>query len=439
MANDSSDDSASDGTDDSLEEWLAEQAASEGISEEELFERLLSSYWTLNEVTQLLESTRREDIDSQDPSRSTPSPRHESRDAERESENTTTDGESSSEPERIDELLNWVANLQAELEADINRGAELEANVDEIGDRLDELEDELENHESITVARIQDLRQELESIRSTLSGEQEAIRDRLDAEFEDLETILTYLVRTTDGLEERTESIQADHRQTVEQFRTELKELRRSTDRHRQLMRTAMELGVSEATCEHCEESVDLSLLTDPECPGCEEPFTGLREEPKWFLFSTAIAETRGTGRSGGRADRSRRGGSPPKLDRETDRSSQPDVRSPSSNPEAGTRSNPPEGGMSSPQPDPRTPSETDAGSEPTIDTPPERPERPRSEDAGGSEGTQSEEVDDPADLPLELSTDITEETDSDSRPDGTDESDGGADAADRFDWQDER
>ena len=37
-----------------FEQWLERQAADEGISQEQLFERLVSSYWTLNEMEQLL-------------------------------------------------------------------------------------------------------------------------------------------------------------------------------------------------------------------------------------------------------------------------------------------------------------------------------------------------------------------------------------------------
>ena len=135
-------------------------------------------------------------------------------------------------------------DLQTEIES-------LDAEVETLEQAIDELGDQLE-------ATIE-----------TIAADQEALADRA----EEIENKLDILANTMLELRSRT---------------TEVSELGNQLAAVTTLADAANRTGTSEAKCEGCRATVDISLLTRPRCPHCQEPFSDF--EPKgWFLGSNTL------------------------------------------------------------------------------------------------------------------------------------------------------
>jgi prefoldin subunit 5 len=108
--------------------------------------------------------------------------------------------------------------------------------------------------------------------------------DRLDAGFENYETILEYLTDTVDDLERKnTHLAEAVVRmRDAVQGITEREGRRIAADRLREHASTQ---GIRTATCENCEASLDVALLTDARCPHCASTFASI--EPKRGFFGS--------------------------------------------------------------------------------------------------------------------------------------------------------
>jgi len=315
MSDDSPD--AGDGTTTtSFEEWLTQHAASQGISREELFERLISSYWTLNELTQLLDDSERGTSALTDEAvggAEEPTPF----DADAVGNAATgTDGrrspnhgseekpeQSASLAEQFESLEERVDDLQAEIEAETERGqsldevtaavatrlTEIEAELDEVTAAVDTTQESLtEQYDSLT-ARIDSLESVVDrkhakvtSEQSDLAAQQDEMRSRIDAEFGNLETILKYLVSQTDELE-------ADLTVAEKRSRDAVSSLQWERDRLQTIKRDAADLDVHEGACESCEETIDLDLLSRPYCPHCETTLSGVEGRKKWLFLSDAV------------------------------------------------------------------------------------------------------------------------------------------------------
>ncbi|WP_435066177.1 hypothetical protein [Halobaculum sp. EA56] len=310
MADDSSDDRELDPSVDSLEEWLAEQAAREGVSEEELFQRLLSSYWTLNEVSQLLDSAEQNSLFGELSDREADDTTTDVRpDGEPQSSSDTrseSDGDTSTEEDEK-KLYERLGLLEAKLEAEIERGTEVESQLRSAIEQLEATETEVVEHESKTRAQIRDLHEKIGAIESEITEEQDRIESRLDREFEDLETILEHLLTTTESLETQIERIERQQRSKTEALQSALEEVQVDQLQLQRLLQEAEEIGATSASCENCDTTIDLSLLASPECHNCGRRLTGIDEETKWFLFGDPIARTADS-RAGNRQepDRSR-------------------------------------------------------------------------------------------------------------------------------------
>jgi hypothetical protein len=266
----------------SVEEWLSQQAAEEDISQEQLFGRLVSSYWTLNEMEELLGGATDGDRSIGRPS----------------SENPV---ESDSEAhERLMELEETVEtevehrqSLDMLVETTADRLTTVEETVEELSAEVEGLDESLNRkHESLT-EQTDELAEELEQERETraseqqmLAGEQERISTRLDSEFDNLETILTYLVSRTDELEADVSDVDSRQEEALMRLRWE-------RDALNSIKRDAADANVQSGECESCGETIDLGLLSQPYCPACENTLTGVTEERKWLLFSNIVVTTK--------------------------------------------------------------------------------------------------------------------------------------------------
>ncbi|MFC6874319.1 hypothetical protein [Halobellus marinus] len=306
----------------SFDEWLEQQAATQGLSREELFEQLISSYWTLTEMTQLLENTGSTDppFDPSQSESSTPLPTDigsEGTDADRREPNeipsddaAETDRGHEAIVDRLDELQDRVDELESTLESEVERGQSLDAVAEAVVERISEIEAELDGlateldstRESVTddydslAEDIDDLEAELSREKDTrataqqkLTAEQDQIRSWLDTEFDNLETVLEYLISRTDELETDIESADSHYGDALSRLRWE-------RDVLDSLKRDAAAAGVHAGECESCAETVDLDLLSRPYCPNCESILTGIEERDKWLFFSEAVVTTKGNG-----------------------------------------------------------------------------------------------------------------------------------------------
>ncbi|WP_049985331.1 hypothetical protein [Halobellus rufus] len=309
MPNDFSGDEDGPSTSTSFEEWLDQQATSQGISREELFEQLVSSYWTLNELIQILN-----DPGSGEP----PLPGSNVDDADAESnvgraptseKRTRSDAD---RPERTDlseqlqALRERVEDLEGDIEAEAERGQSLDSVTEAIATRLTEVETELDaiaddveatqesaadRYDSLTdrideiEAEFDNRQTELAAEQADLASEQDRMWSRIDEEFGNLETILRYLVSRTDGLEASVEGVEARYGEALANFRWE-------RDALQSVKRDAAELGVHEGDCESCEATIDIDLLSRPYCPNCENSLSGVEERRKWLFLSDAVVTT---------------------------------------------------------------------------------------------------------------------------------------------------
>ena len=171
------------------------------------------------------------------------------------------------------------------------------ADVEDLEDRLDDQREEfvelLEDVRSrvIQVKRETDAKAPAEHDHTEYAADDDlaALRDDLedlegtvDAGFENFEEVLDYLFDRTDDLEERSTVLAkavVDLRDRWDDFAE--RERRRAEAERLQL--AANRLGIRTAACEDCGESVDIALLTAPECPRCASPFADVAERTSFF------------------------------------------------------------------------------------------------------------------------------------------------------------
>lgn len=281
MSNDYSRQSSNLPVSDSVEEWLSHQAEKEDISREQLFGQLVSSYWTLNEMEELLGSSSEEELSVAQPS---------------------DDGSAEANEEMRERLAKVEEKMETEVErrqsldmlAEMTAGrlTDVEETLDELAGEVEEVRESVDRKHESVAERADELEEELEQERETraseqqmLAGEQDRIGSRLDSEFENLETILTYLVSRTDELEAGVSDI--DSRQEEA-----LTRLRRERDALNSIKREAADANVQSGECESCGETIDIGMLSQPYCPACEKMLTGVEEEQKWLFFSDIVVTT---------------------------------------------------------------------------------------------------------------------------------------------------
>lgn len=308
-----------DTTSTSFEAWLDQQAESQGMTREELFEQLVSSYWTLNEMTQLLgesggggaplysqgdlfDNGNHSSGGSNAPNReSDPNGRRERATDDRQNpDRVQTDAETDLE-ERIDDLQGQLDTVESDLETEIERGQTRDQLFDALADRLTEVETELgeiatttESSQEELSARIEQLRADLLERQQSLAEDQDQVEQWLNTEFDSLQTILEYLLNRTDELAAEASSAESRYEREVERLQAE-------RERLDSLKREAAEHEVHEGACEACEETIDLDLLASPQCPHCDAVLTGIDSEQRWWFFTDTVVTVRdSTDESGG-------------------------------------------------------------------------------------------------------------------------------------------
>lgn len=212
--------------------------------------------------------------------------------------------------ERVEYLSEEVSEVQDRHDRDV--GA-LQADIEETLDTLEALESSVDNlvghseFESLAVSlkeelsRIEDATGEvegrltqLEDVQSQTAGEvtdlaegQSELEARLDREFDSIENLFQHLLDKTDDLEHRFEALPDSPEEDIESVEEAVAERERLAT----VIRQANRKGVSTAVCDNCETKVDLRLLHEPYCPGCDCSISGV-EPGGWLPFNNATLET---------------------------------------------------------------------------------------------------------------------------------------------------
>ncbi|EMA31368.1 hypothetical protein [Halobiforma nitratireducens] len=119
---------------------------------------------------------------------------------------------------------------------------------------------------------------DLETLRSELA----TLEETVEGGFANFEDVLDYLLERTDDLEERS-TVLATAAVDLRKRWDDFVERERRRARVEDLKLAANRLGVRSAACEECDASVDIALLTAPECPHCASPVADVRESTSFF------------------------------------------------------------------------------------------------------------------------------------------------------------
>ncbi len=212
--------------------------------------------------------------------------------------------------DRVEELSEELSEVQEEHDRDVaDLQAEIEKTLDTLGN-LESLVDDRVGHselESLAVSLEQELSRieettgdldgrvaQLEEVHSETADEVAALADshsefeaRLDREFDSIENLFQHLLDRTDDLEYRLGAISDAHDEDMESVEDAVAEREQLTE----IMREAHRKGISRAVCASCETKVDLGLLQEPYCPGCDRSISGL-EPGGWLPFDKPSLKT---------------------------------------------------------------------------------------------------------------------------------------------------
>ncbi|ELZ42333.1 hypothetical protein C471_04820 [Halorubrum saccharovorum DSM 1137] len=216
--------------------------------------------------------------------------------------------------EKIDDLRERFVELYRELESKAPADHEhaetaerldaIAADLDAVGKRLDEVTDRVDEVEAEAAATatvgeavegtLDDLDDRLASVESRIDEvDERAARteglDDLEARVDDLEA-LDDRVGDLDEVEEKLSRVAS----AIVRVRRRLEAAERDrADRERldALAAAANREGVRKATCENCGETVDLGLLTAPECPHCGRRFGDLEPNAGFLGTSRLLVE----------------------------------------------------------------------------------------------------------------------------------------------------
>lgn len=217
-----------------LEEWLDERAATLDTDREELLVQLVSAY--------------RAAADLEDEGASLPDEGEldDRISAAVESRIQTVE----TGDEDVEELSTRVDALEAELETDIE---DVRDRVLQVRDAVKERAPKGHSHaETRQLAdRVDGLASDLEDVGSEVSTTTETV-DQLEDRLSDVESKLDRLARVVVALRKRDGTAATEREE-------QLDHLRRRANQH----------DIDEAQCAACEESVRISLLTEPACPHC--------------------------------------------------------------------------------------------------------------------------------------------------------------------------
>jgi len=259
-----------------LDEWLDERATELGEPRETIVRQLLASYQTTTELDDTASLASLFDVET-------------------EVENALAD--------QLDAAVAAAIDDTVETRLDAAVQDRLPDVTDAVEGRLDDRFDGIENDFQ---GKIRDVRQrviqlkreidtkapadhdafdtveDLESELTALNRELVAVRDELERDIEDNAAAVDDIEGRFDAVEDRLSDTE-DKLKRVAWVVSDLREDHGGRDAHQEALdsikRAAAQEGISSASCQNCAESVDITLLTDPQCPHCNTTVTDVRPE----------------------------------------------------------------------------------------------------------------------------------------------------------------
>ena len=297
---------------DTFQQWVRHTAESRGMTEHELLNQLVSAFWALDEMGDIgLNSVSDPENSDRAGGRRGEALRDESGADDGPSE---TDGDETSRlpdsgtSERIDpndldprddlsstemELTRRVAELRrqmADLSLDIEQQrSRQEEFTDRLSDDVTRLHSEIQSLESRVEQSDPDVENRIGAVEASLE-DVEATQDEfeawIDGEFDQIEALFERVLDAVQGFDDRIEALEdaVDSVSAAEQDREALEALRRQ----------AIRKGIDSGQCENCGMAVDLSMLSEPSCPSCDEEFWDVEEAALWNPFSSPTLRTDG-------------------------------------------------------------------------------------------------------------------------------------------------
>lgn len=265
-----------------LDEWLDERASALGVDRAELVQQLLASYRVTAErddaesVAELVEVDRAVEDAMDDQLDAVVAAT-----VDDAVDRRVPPAVESAVGDRLPDITDAVeGRLDARFEAVED---DFQEKLDDVRSRVVQLKRELDgkataDHDHEELAAIEDLESELAS----LNRELVAARDELEDDVEDQSARVDDVERGLEDVDDRLDDVE-EKLTRVAWVVSDLRNDQGGRDAHQKavdrIKRAAAQEGVSSASCENCGESVDIGLLTDPQCPHCGSTVSDVRPE----------------------------------------------------------------------------------------------------------------------------------------------------------------
>lgn len=270
-----------------LDEWLDERAATLGVPREEVVRQVLASYQAaadfedgslsgLVDVEAAVEDAMQDQLDA----------------AVSAAVADALDGqvETTAESAVGDHLPAIADAVEGRLDDRVDAvEADFRAKIEDVRERVVQVKREADekapaDHDHAEFDALAELESEVTELRRELVDHTERVEERVadqSARIDDLEAEST-------AVEDRLDDVE-DKLKRVAWVVSDLREDQGGRDSHQRavdrIKRAAAQEGVSAATCENCGESVEIALLTDPQCPHCGTAVSDVR--PEGGIFRT--------------------------------------------------------------------------------------------------------------------------------------------------------
>jgi len=323
MSNDSSPVGGGHGFDsDALERWVTETARQKGVSKQRLLDEILSSYWVLEELSEVVSDSQVTEKPSHPESRQpaepteptepadTHDPQHRPTDRATDSRGRSSTAEFSELKSELQEIRSAVDELSTPEAAASEADKQSETEFSFLEDQLEDFSSAVVDHQTATESTVEAISERLDSVDDRLTAIESELQDgmsipelreavgetkhahddleaRIESEFDSIEQVLQHLLDTTDNIEYRLGAVSDSRTEALKPFRAR----HDMQDALADLKQEAIRHGIDSCVCDSCGQSIDLGLLERPECPSCERRATGI-SKASWLPFSKPKLKT---------------------------------------------------------------------------------------------------------------------------------------------------
>ncbi|WP_254271996.1 ribbon-helix-helix protein, CopG family [Haloarcula marina] len=265
-----------------LDEWLNEHAASLDAPREVVIRQLLAAYRTTVEMDEAASLSALVDVDAatgdaiQDQIEASVAATVDEVVANRLDESVD-----STVGDRLPHITDAVeGRLDDRFEA---LDAEFQGKIADVRERVIQLKRELDekaaaDHDHDEFATVD----ELESMTAALERDLDALGDALEADLDEQGTRIDDVAARAEDVERRLADIE-EKLTRVAWVVSDLRDSQGGRDAQQKavdrIKRAAAQEGISTASCQNCGESVDIGLLTEPQCPHCNSTVSDVRPD----------------------------------------------------------------------------------------------------------------------------------------------------------------